>query len=88
MVKCYVTGLDAAFEKVKIEYDAYIVYQECSLRGEVERMNLPGDEGNIQDDDNEEGDGNVQKDDGGDESEEYFPDEHWPPSLRLSATSR
>jgi len=52
------------FQGWKTEYEAYIAYQECLLRGEVMCINLPGDEGSEGDDD----DGNA--------SDEYFDD--WP----------
>jgi hypothetical protein len=41
----------------------------CLLRGEVVRMNFPGDDGNVED-----GDGGNKSD----ESEEYFPEDSWP----------
>lgn len=99
-MKAYTTGLDAAHKKTKTEYGAYVIYQECLLRGEVERMNLPGDEGNVEEDKGEGSSGGAQgndnkgrgwdmrDDDGGDESEEYFPDELWPPHLRVSAARK
>ena len=61
----------------------------CLLRGEVERMNFPGDDGNAEDGDRnvedgnrnmEDSDRNVEDGDTGnksDESEEYFPEESW-----------
>lgn len=60
------------------------------MRGEVERINLPGDEGNVQDnyDDDEGGEGNTPDNDEGNNSEEYFSDEQWPPSLRPPAARR
>lgn len=70
-----------------MEYKAYVGYQECLLRGEVVRMNIPGDDGNVEaegkekDDSKGKGKGNSKgkkgNDDEGEESEEYFPEESW-----------
>jgi hypothetical protein len=81
VAKAYTLGYDSTYKKWSTEYDVYVAYQEALLRGEVERINLPGDNGNTEDDD--EGDGKQNgkgkgKDDGGDESEEYFPEDSWP----------
>jgi len=79
VAKCYVSGLDSVYQGAKTEYAAYIIYQECLLRGEGECINSPGDKGNVEDNNGEGGDGNAQDNDRGDESEEYFSDKQWPP---------
>lgn len=85
------SGYDSSYKGWKTEYDAYIAYQECLLRGEVQRINLPGD------DDEPEGDEEKTRDEGkkggkgnkrdegrkgddgnGDASDEYFADDSWP----------
>ena len=38
------SGLDSSFKGWKTEYEAYLGYQECLLRGEVEWINFPGDD--------------------------------------------
>jgi len=59
------------FQGWKTEYDAYISYQECLLRGEVELINLPEGEGS-------EGDGGKEGDnDEGGADDEYFAEDSW-----------
>lgn len=88
MVQSYVSGLAAAYKGWKTEYEAYVAYQECLLRGEVERINLPGDIEKEEDDDKgdkgDEDKGDEGDDDKSDESDEYFPEELWPPEWRVS----
>ena len=51
MVNSYTSGYNSAYKRWKTEYDAYVGYQECLLRGEVVRINIPGDdEGDASDD--------------------------------------
>lgn len=65
-VSAYTSGYNASFLSQKTEYEAYISYQDCLLRGEVVRINLPGDDG--KEDSDSEGEG----------SDGYFKEEDWP----------
>ena len=55
------TGHDSTFLKSKTEYEAYLAYQDCLLRGEVVRINLPGDDGSYNEEGSKEEEGDKWK---------------------------